>query len=179
MKSGLYSIPLTGLKEGSHIFEFEIDNDFFACFEGSEISAGELVAAVTLVKRSSHMELELVLRGSVEVICDRCLEPYMQWVDTKGKLLIKHGEKWEEVDDEVLIIPHGESQLDLAQLIYEFSILGLPIQRLHPDDEEGFSGCDPDMLARITGFADDEEEEEENFDPRWKDLGKLKEDLLN
>lgn len=179
MESGQYSIPLTGLKEGSHIYEFEIDSDFFAGFEGSEIGAGELSAVVTLVKRSSHMELEMALRGSVEVECDRCLEPYMQRVETKGRLLIKDGNQWEEVDDEVLIIPHGESQLDLSQLIYEFAHLGLPIKRLHPEDDEGYSGCDPDMLERIDGFTDDDREGDEKYDPRWSDLGKLKEDLLN
>lgn len=179
MKSGQYSIPLAGLKEGSHIYEFEIENDFFTSFEGSEIVAGELAAQVNLVKRSSHIELELVLRGSVEVVCDRCLESYMQELDTRGRLLIKYGDHWEEVDDEVIIIPNGESQFELSQLIYEFAHLGLPMQRVHPDDVDGYSGCDPDMIDRINGIADEEEEGEENIDPRWKDLGKLKEDLLN
>lgn len=179
MKPGQYSIQLTGLKEGSHLYEFEIDNDFFTGFEGSEISAGEIKVLVKLVKRSSHMELQLDLMGSVEVLCDRCLEPYMQELDTRGRLLIKLGDHWEEVDDEVLIIPYNESHLDLSQLIYEFANLGLPIQRLHPDDEEGNSSCDPDMLDRIEGFADYAEDEEGEIDPRWKELGKLKEDLLN
>lgn len=179
MKPGQYSIPLTGLKEGSHSYEFEIESDFFTFFEGSEIGRGELVAVATLVKRSSHMELDLGIEGFVEVACDRCLEPYMQRVETRAKLLVKYGEEWEEIDDEVLIIPHNESQLDLAQLIYEFAHLGLPMQRLHPDDEEGYSGCDPDMLDRIEGYAGEEEDNDADIDPRWKDLGKLKEDLLN
>lgn len=184
MKSGHYSIPLTGLKEGSHIYEFEIDKDFFDLFEGSEITKGELVAYATLVKRSAHMELVLKVTGLAEVVCDRCLEPYLQRVDTEGRLLVKFGEQFEEIDDEVFIIPAGESRLDLAQLIYEYAHLGLPLQRLHPDDEEGYSGCDPDMLDRIGGYTEEWEEENdntkpENIDPRWKDLGKLKEDLLN
>ena len=179
MKSGHYSIPLTGIREGSHEYEFEIDNDFFNHFEGSEITRGELVAVATLVKRSAHMELILSLRGEVEVTCDRCLEPYMQRVETEGKLLIKFGDHLEEIDDEVLVIPFNESHLDLAQLIYEFAHLALPVQRVHPDDEDGYSGCDPDMLDRIDGIAGEDEEKDDDIDPRWKELGKLKEDLLN
>ena len=179
MKPGHYSIPLTGLKEGSHQYEFEIDNDFFTYFEESEISDAKLAVEVLLVKRSAHMELVIGIKGFAGVECDRCLEPYMQEVNIEGKLLVKFGEEWEEVDDEVLIIPNGESLLDISQLIYEYAHLGLPLQKHHPEDARGISGCDPDMLGRIYGIETNSFEENKDIDPRWKDLGSLKSDMLN
>jgi uncharacterized metal-binding protein YceD (DUF177 family) len=176
MKSHLYSIPLTGLKDGGHLYEFEVDDDLFAKFEESEIRKGSLKAVASLVKRSTHMELKLDITGSVELICDRCLEPYLQKVDTTGKLVIKYGEQWEEVDDEVLMIPYGESILDLTQLIYEFSHLGLPIQKVHGEDKDDKSECDPEMLKRIAGAGS---KRLESIDPRWEGLGGIKSDKLN
>ena len=76
MKAGHCTIPLTGLKEGSHNYRFKIESDFFALFEGSEIAGGELAVEVNLVKRSSHLELFFSLAGRVQLVCDRCLEPF-------------------------------------------------------------------------------------------------------
>ncbi|MBE0666560.1 MAG: DUF177 domain-containing protein, partial [Bacteroidales bacterium] len=64
MMSGLYSIPLAGLKEGRYTYEFSIGNDFFEPFEESEIRRGELIAEVVLDKRSSHLELLIKISGS-------------------------------------------------------------------------------------------------------------------
>ncbi len=44
--SGLFTIPVSGLKEGHHVFEFEINNEFFDKFEESEIKEGELAAVI-------------------------------------------------------------------------------------------------------------------------------------
>ena len=88
MKSGFYNIPLTGLKEGSHIYDFEINDDFFCSFEESEIKDGRINAEVTLIKRSAHMELNLRLAGSVSVSCDRCLENYLQGIDAENHIFV-------------------------------------------------------------------------------------------
>ena len=80
------------------------------------------------------------------------------------------------------MIPWGEAYLLLDQLIYEFAHLALPIRRNHPEGIEGENGCDPEMLARISGVADNgetEREEEKESNPVWKGLEGLKDDLLN
>ncbi len=38
--SGLFTIPVSGFKEGHHTFDFEIDKEFFELFEESEIEGG-------------------------------------------------------------------------------------------------------------------------------------------
>src|SRR5512133_2870049 len=74
--SGLYSIPLAGLKEGRYTYEFSIGNDFFEPFTESESRTGELKADVVLDRRSTHLELGITINGSVDVVCDRCLERF-------------------------------------------------------------------------------------------------------
>ena len=122
------------------------------------------------------MELELEIKGEVMIMCDRCLDDYWQELDTKYKMLVKFGEDWDEVDDEVLTIPHGESRLELSQFIFEFAHLALPLQKIHPNNKSGNSTCNPEMLKRLEKHSI---EKEENIDPRWKDLGKLKDGLTN
>ena len=174
MKAGLYSVPLTGLKEGCHVYEFDVDNEFFSSFSKSEIQEGDLKVRVNLLKRSLHFEADISIEGEVSVICDRCLEIYRQELSYTDHMLIKFGDHWEEVDDEVLMIPHGSNEFDIAQLIYEFAHLGLPIQRFHPLNKDGSSGCNPDMLSKI---EDHQAEETERIDPRWSELQKLKDNI--
>jgi len=171
--SGLYSIPLAGLKEGRHTYDFEIGDDFFELFEESEISRGSLRADVTLDKRTNLIELGIVIGGKVEVTCDRCLGVFMMPVSASNKLYIKLGEEWDDSDPDMIIIPSEEHLLDLSQYFFEYIHLALPIQRIHPDDKEGKSTCDPEMLNKLgehlTGDI-----ENDSADPRWDKLKKLK-----
>ena len=174
--SGFYDIHLSELKEGSHAYDFEVDRDFFESYEKAEIRESDLKIRAILVKRSAHMELTVALEGRVMIECDRCLENYWQKVESENILLIKFGDQWEEVDDEVVMIPYGESSFDLSQFIYEFAHLALPMQRVHPEDDNGESTCDPGMMEKLRSHSGGSEE---NIDPRWKDLGKLKDGLVN
>jgi uncharacterized protein len=167
----IYSIPLKGLKEGNHLYDFKIDSNFFASFEKSEIHEAELKADISLNKSSSHIELRIKITGTVLLVCDRCLDPYTQELNTENRILIKYGEKWEEVDDEVITIPFGENEFKLDQLIYEFAHLGLPLKKIHPDDENGNSTCNPEMLGKLKQHLVDGDG---SIDPRWKELEQLK-----
>ena len=106
----------TGLKEGNHLYDFKIDSKFFASFEKSEIHEAELEAVISLIKRSSHMEVRIKITGTVILICDRCLDLYTQEFSTEDRILIKFGEQWEEVDDEIIMIPFGESEFKFMNL---------------------------------------------------------------
>jgi len=168
--SGLFVIPLSGLKEGRHIYDFEIGNRFFEQFEESEIKEGDLHAMIELDKRSSHFDVKIIITGRVKVSCDRCLEMFFQPIECENRLLVKPGKDWNEDDPDLLIVPLDEHELDISQLLYEFIHLALPIQRIHPIDEEGKLTCNPDMLKKISEHIIYDEKEN---DPRWDELRKL------
>ena len=168
--SGLFSIPISGLKEGGHSYNFEIDNKFFELFEESEIKEGELIATVELDKRSTHFDLKFIINGKVRVVCDRCLEMYDQPVETENRILVKAGKTWNDDDPDLLIIPADEYEFDISQYLYEFIHLSLPLQRFHPDNKEGISTCNPDMLKRINQHVINNDND---IDPRWDQLKKL------
>jgi uncharacterized metal-binding protein YceD (DUF177 family) len=168
--SGIYSIPLTGLKEGKHTYEFEIGDDFFGSFEGSEIRRGELKADVVLEKCSTHLEIRMAIKGRVEVTCDRCLEKFYMPLTAENRLYVKQGREWDENDPDMIAMPLDAHEIDLSQFFYEYIHLALPIKRIHPDDEKGNSTCNPDMIRKL---EDHLITADARTDPRWEELKKL------
>jgi uncharacterized protein len=171
--SGSYTIGISGLIEGHNTIDFEIDNKFFERFEESEVKEGSLLANIELEKRSSHIDLLIRISGSVRVCCDRCLEMFFYPVDCENRLLVKLGKKIEDIDPDIISIPADEHQLDMQQFFYEYIHLALPIKRVHPDDKDGNSSCDPEMIKRLDELI--VEDQNEN-DSRWDELKKLMND---
>ena len=170
--SGIFALPLSGLKEGLHTFDFEIGKEFFEEFEESEIKEGSLKAVVILEKRSSHLDLQVKISGTVLISCDRCLEMFSRPVECENRLLVKLGKVISEEDPDIVSLASDEHELDLMQHFYEYIHLALPIKRVHPDNEDGESTCNPEMLKKLKELLVVEETEKHN-DPRWDDLKKL------
>jgi uncharacterized metal-binding protein YceD (DUF177 family) len=164
-----YNIPLSGLKEGLHKFDFEIDKKFFDKFEGSGIEDGKLIADLSIEKRNTHADIRISINGTVRVCCDRCLEMFDYPLSSESRILVKFATKSEEIDPDILYLPPGENELDLQQHLYEFIMLALPIRKIHPNDSNGNSTCDPVMLKKL----EDLRVEESETDPRWDELKKL------
>jgi uncharacterized protein len=171
--SGRYMISLSGLKEGRHTIDFELDNTFFDKFEESEIKEGSLIANITIDKNATHSDLIIRISGNVRICCDRCLEMFFHPIVTENRLLVKFGKSFEDIDPDILSLPAGEQELDLQQHLYEFIMLALPIRRVHPNDSNGNSTCDPVMLKKLDELI---VEEGTQTDPRWDELKKLMND---
>ena len=69
------------------------------------------------------------------------------------------------------MIPAREYELDVAQYIYEYITVVIPMRNVHEDDE-GNPACDPEVLKEIEKHALPEEKagEEPPTDPRWDAL---------
>jgi uncharacterized protein len=171
--SSQYTIPLSGLKEGHHTIDFEIDNAFFELFEESEVKEGSLLANIEIDKRKTHLDMMITIAGGVIVSCDRCLELFSQPVKSQNRLLVKFGKSVEDTDPDILSVPADAYELDMQQQIYEFIMLALPIKRVHPVDKNGRSTCNPEMLKKLDELII---EEEKVNDPRWDELKKLMND---
>jgi uncharacterized protein len=168
--SGLFVLPLGGLKEGGRTYNFEIGNAFFDQFDESEIKEGELIAVAELDKRSSHIDLKLTITGKVKISCDRCLESFFHPVKCENRILIKLGKNWDDTDPDMITIAADDQELDIKQFLYEFIHLALPIQRIHPNDKNGQSTCNPEMILKL---EEHKIHEEQKTDPRWDELKKL------
>ncbi|WP_179333912.1 YceD family protein [Winogradskyella costae] len=169
-----YTIPFVGLKEGMHHFDFQIDNTFFQHFEYDEFNAIDVKIDLEFEKKSTLLELHFSAVGSVNVNCDISNEPYDQAINDDFKLVVKFGNEYNDENEDILIIPHGEYEVNVAQYIYELIILAVPIKRIHPGIEDGT--LQSDILSKLEELSPSEDHKvksSEDIDPRWNNLKKL------
>lgn len=168
-----YRVDFQGLSEGVHEFVFDVDNTFFESLNYSDIKEGALKTILVLTKKTQLLELDFKIQGNVIVICDRCLDDLKMPIDFEGQVFVKFSETEQEDTDEVIYLSPEDHKVDIAHYIYESIRLSLPLKCVHPDDEEGNSTCNPDMLNKIEKLKPDNSAED-MVDPRWSELTKLK-----
>ncbi len=150
-----YSIPIQGLISGIHHFKFEIDHDFFAHFEGSPIEIGTIKVDVQLDKRADMMLWEFNLVGFVETECDRCTSIINLPVESKRRLIVKFGEAEDNAEDEVVFIHREKSDFNLADYLYEFAILSLPMTSVYNCEADPVPPCNREVLKFLKNSTDD------------------------
>lgn len=163
-----FVIPFVGLSNGEHKFDFLIEDKFFASFEYSEIKKAKVQVDINLDKSDRMMVLTFSMKGLVNVTCSRCLDEFDLPVEGKEVLYIKYGNEYREEDDDVIIIPESETQINLAPFIYDYISLLVPFRVVHPENENGETECDPDVIRRI-----EENRQQKDIDPRWDKLKDL------
>jgi uncharacterized metal-binding protein YceD (DUF177 family) len=91
-------------------------------------------------------------------------------ISAANRLFVRQGREWGDSDPDMVTISPDEHELDLSQFFYEYIHLALPIKRIHPDDSEGHSTCDPEMIRKLEEHVVHGERE---HDPRWDELERL------
>ena len=169
-----YLIPFVGLKIGKHQFDYQIDNTFFKSFDYDEFNAVSVKVDIVLEKKSTMLELDFKHKGTVNVPCDVSGEEFDLPIKGKLKLLVKFGDAFNDENEELLILPHGEYQVDVSQYIYESIILSVPLRRVHPGVKDGSLSDVIEKLESLSPKENKKEEQQNNdIDPRWENLKKL------
>ncbi len=170
-----YVISFSGLKLGKHRFEYKIDNAFFDSYSYHDFEDCEVAVEAILDKKSTFMELAFKHKGTVKVPCDLTNEVFDLPIKGKINLVIKFGEEFNNDNEEMLILPHGEHQMDIAQYLYEMIVLSVPQKRVHPGVKEGTLGAEAmEQLSKLSATEPKvKETKQENTDPRWDKLKQL------
>ena len=166
-----FKIPFIGLKEGKHQFEYTIDNTFFETNPYDEILGARIDVNLDFVKKSTFLELEFDASGFLNVACDLTNERYDEAIQTSMNLIVKFGDFYEDENEEVLIIPHSETELDVSQIIYEMLVLAVPIKKEHPGIADGT--LQTDILEKLEELRPKEHSKSQETDPRWSKLKDL------
>ncbi len=174
-----YEIAWQGLKPGVHVFQYELNDRFMDEYE-AERDFKDLDAQVTLKfdKKNNFFLCHFDIDGSVTVPCDRCGDDFKLRLWDEFDLLIKltGTEDAEEIEEDadVVFIPRSETVIDISNWVYEFVLLSIPLQRVHPDKADGTPGCNPEALKLLTDLTEHAEEEHRN--EIWKGLEAFKEE---
>ena len=193
-----FKIDIFRLENKQYLHEFDGDDNFFVALEQDLIEKGHFKATVTLDKSEVMIQLLYHIVGSVELTCDRSLDTFDFPIDITQRLILKFSDHTEEITDELILIDRNTQYINVAQDIYEFIGLQIPMKKLHPrfvveeqrlnevDEDENFEE-DEELIWEDEGeivysTATDEGEEEDaekveekepEIDPRWAILKKL------
>lgn len=166
-----FNIPFIGLKEGSHLFEYQIDIKFFEEFQFDDFLDANIQVTLDLVKKGAFLELNFTANGTVNVPCDLSNEPFDLKVENTLPLLVKFGYEFNDDHEEVLILPNEAHQLNVAQYIYEMIVLAIPSKRIHPKVLDGT--MDSEALKKLKELEITKEKPAKEADPRWDKLKDL------
>jgi len=172
-----YEIAWQGLKPGIHKFQYEV-NDRFIQEREIDQDFKDLDAQVNLSfdKQNNFFLLHFDIDGSVTVACDRCGDDFKLRLWDEFDLLIKlMGEDANDIaeDADVVYIPRSETVIDISKWIYEFVLLSIPLQRVHPDKADGTPGCNEQALKLLNQLSEPDENAKKDI---WKGLEALKGD---
>lgn len=185
-KMDTYKIDLLGSFKDEHL-QFDLDDDFFAAIDGL-VQRGTIKTDVDCKNTGSMYKFNIHSEGIVIVPCDRCLADLELRIDTTDELVVKLGEEYSD-DGDCVVVPEAEGYVDLAQFIYEFIALSMPITCTHEPGK-----CDDSMMLELSkhqttrsgqededgedsmDVADnnDDDSDDENIDPRWAALKNLR-----
>jgi len=141
-------IDIKGLGNGEHRYAFRVDGSFFEAYENDAVSDAEIDVSALLVKGAGVMTVELGLKGSVTVPCDRCLADLALPVDVAQKFAVRFrgayaAEDEGNGDDEIEVTGDG-SEIDFSQAVYDYVCTSLPVKKVH----EG-GRCDSEMMEKM------------------------------
>ncbi len=173
-----FEIEIQGLSLDQHSFDFSFDDSLFGAFEGTLIEKGKGTVHIELIKSETMMTLSFEIEGSVELICDRSLRKFDQEVELQQELIVKLGDEFIELDDDIVVIPRETQYLNVAQYIYEFITVNIPMKKIHPElrteEDEEDDDIGGSLIYQTEAEQEMEDEGDEPIDPRWEALKKFR-----
>jgi len=163
-----FTIPIEGLKDGVHEFDFQIDKSFFEHFESSPIQDGSFGLKLYFDKRPDMLVLTFDFSGRFMTSCDRCLENIDLSLSDAQQLVVKYSDQAKD-DAEIVYITRETQLLNVAKYVYENICLAIPIMKVC--DEIDNPPCNDKMLDYLEGSP---EEDKTSENPIWEALKNFK-----
>jgi uncharacterized protein len=171
-----FGVNIIGLSNKVHHFHYEFSDEFFKAYGAGLVSEGKFTADVAIDKRETFIEANFKVEGIAKLVCDRSLDPFDHPVKFQKKIVFKFGDADEELSDEIVMIHRDTDTLELGQYLYEFIGLEIPMKKLHPryENEAELPEESEGKIIYTSGEANFDPESDEDIDPRWEKLKKLK-----
>ena len=170
-----FRLRISGVENGKHSFSIDCDNTFFELAEIPDLHEGLVKLQILMDISDKIIKLDFLFKGQVTLPCDRCLDPVHVALDFTDNLLVKLMPWIEEPEEEdnLWVVNENTYELDLFHFVYEALSLALPTQVIHPDDENGNSTCNPEVMEKLKELTP-HEKGTDDIDPRWEALKQIK-----
>ena len=163
-------IKFSGLKDGVHLFNYELGNKFFRNFDYYDFNDAKLFAKLELEKQPTLLNLKFSFYGKIEVQCDVSMENFNLELKTDHAVVVKFKDDIISTDDKVIFMPAGSHSIDVSHLIYESIILAVPQKKVHPGIENG--SLKSEIVEKLEELRP-KKNFNEKTDPRWDKLKDL------
>ncbi len=166
-----FSIPVSGLRDGLHQYDFTVDKAFLAAFPDTPVEEGDLRVHLDFHKRPAMFVLEFTVEGTVRAACDRCLENINLPVSGEHRIVVKFSEEERADEAEVVYVAPTLEELDVSPYVYEFVVLSLPLVKVYECEDDENAPCNEEMLSYLEK-SEDTDPGEETPNPIWDELKK-------
>jgi uncharacterized metal-binding protein YceD (DUF177 family) len=164
-----FNIHFVGFKEGSRLFNYEIDNTFFDAFNYDDFLSSAVKIELNFTKKSTHFELDFSATGHVNIPCDTTSEPFDLEVTPSISMVVKFGPEFNDDHEDIITIPYEANKIDVSQYIYEMIVLSIPQKRVHPKVLDGT--MESEALSKLEELEITKEKNvSKETDPRWDQL---------
>lgn len=174
-----FYIDIYKLSNTKHEYEFAVNNAFFQDFDYGILEKGNATVKVILNKSETMLNINFNIEGYVELICDRSLEKFDYPIHADENIIFKFGDEEAELEDDIVIITRNTQRINIAQYIYEFMVVAIPMKKLHPQFQDEDENDDDDSNLKLVyssggGETDgDSSENDSDIDPVWRKLKNL------
>ncbi|MDE7461680.1 MAG: DUF177 domain-containing protein [Muribaculaceae bacterium] len=158
-KFSAFKVQLAHLPDGHYEQDFICDTEFFKNMEHPGIISADVKVHLDLEKKHDAYDCTFHCKGSVEVPCDRCLDPLPIEIDADYHIIVKYGEEYNDESDDVLIIPESNPYLNVAYMLYDTIVLCIPLRHVHP-----LGKCNRAMAAALSKHKAHSDEDDDDLD---------------
>ena len=181
LKSAIFDVVVNFANRGNKFSSHDITRKLRSDVNSGKIEIPEIATPIGAdaflydVKhqdvKSSFLELHFDVKGTLELPCDVSMELFNYPIDADYDLIVKFGTPNSQITDEILILPEGSYQINVAQYFYEMVVLNLPLKRVHPGIEDGT--LQSEILDKLKALEPKETHLKGSEDPRWNKLKDL------
>ena len=174
-----FEIAFVGLKPGIHEYNYEITDKFFETFQQQDFRNCKAKVKLSLERNNGFLLLKFEIGGTMEVTCDRCNSnlPLDLWDEFNITVkMVEEPELMNEQGDDpdVYFISRGESHIDVANWIYEFINLSIPMLKSCGFEKMDGPHCNPAALDVLKKMEPEDNDKKDQDNPIWKGLEKFK-----
>jgi len=138
-------INISILQDGEHNFDFVVTP------KKLDIDAVEIITntavEVKLYKTGNQFDLNINVQGKFKLICDRCMEDYIQDFDNSFELIYKYDFSKDEInneDDDIKFISPKTNFIDLIEDVRDYILLSIPMKHVHGERDGVCTYCNKD-----------------------------------
>ena len=125
------------MQDGEHNFDFIVSPNRL------DVDAVEIVTDTTvkvnLYKAGNQFDLNINLKGKFKLLCDRCMEDYIQEFNNSFEVIYKYEFGKDEIDneeDDIKFISPKTNFIDLIEDVRDYIILSIPMKHV-PGERDG------------------------------------------